>query len=114
MTDAAAAQPSVASPPRAAASRDRPAQKNYRDWILWVGTVAFVGLAWLASRYGGYKPGSDVGYWLGLVGGVAMLFTLLYPLRKRVRALTAGQAGADDLDLHEVTNAGVSSTARSA
>jgi len=87
VTDAAAAQPSLAPQPRVAAPKARPAQKNYRDWILWLGTIAFVGFAWLAGRYGGYKPGSDLGYWLGLVGGVAMLFTLLYPLRKRVRAL---------------------------
>jgi len=31
-----------------------------------------------------YRPGDDVGYNMGLVGGVIMLLLLLYPLRKRV------------------------------
>ena len=87
MSDADAAKSPVASPPRAAGPKSQPAQARHRDWVLYLGTFAFVGLAWLASRYGGYKPGSDLGYWLGLVGSVAMLFTLLYPLRKRVRAM---------------------------
>jgi hypothetical protein len=77
----------MAPPPRAASPKARPAQTKHRDWVLWVGTVAFVGFAWLASRYGGFTPGSDLGYWLGVVGGVAMVFTLLYPMRKRMRAM---------------------------
>ena len=31
-----------------------------------------------------YKPGDDIGYNMGLVGGVMMIFLLLYPLRKRI------------------------------
>jgi len=34
-----------------------------------------------------YTSGSDFGYNLGLVGGLMMLSLLLYPLRKRIRAL---------------------------
>lgn len=34
-----------------------------------------------------YAPGSDFGYNLGLVGGILMLLLLLYPLKKRVKAL---------------------------
>lgn len=30
-----------------------------------------------------YKPGDDIGYNMGLAGGLMMLFLLLYPLRKR-------------------------------
>lgn len=53
--------------------------------------------AWLAlalgvaglARSGLYDSGDDVGYWLGVAGGSAMLVLLLYPLRKRVPALEA-------------------------
>lgn len=34
-----------------------------------------------------YAPGSDFGYNLGLVGGILMLLLLVYPLKKRVKAL---------------------------
>jgi hypothetical protein len=39
-------------------------------------------LAWVANRQGYYTPGSDVGYYLGMAGGIMMLTLLLYPLRK--------------------------------
>jgi hypothetical protein len=42
-------------------------------------------LAWLVANGGMYKPGDDIGYNLGLVGGLMMLSLLLYPLRKRIR-----------------------------
>jgi hypothetical protein len=44
-------------------------------------------LAWLAAYGEIYKSGDDVGYNMGLVGGLLMLSLLLYPLRKRVRWL---------------------------
>lgn len=34
-----------------------------------------------------YKPGDDIGYNMGLVGGLMMVFLLIYPLRKRVSFL---------------------------
>lgn len=37
----------------------------------------------------GYTPGSDVGYALGIAGGLMMLALLLYPLRKRMPGLQA-------------------------
>ena len=39
-------------------------------------------VAWLISRSGLYTSGDDVGYWLGVAGGVMMLLLLIYPLRK--------------------------------
>jgi len=39
-------------------------------------------LSWVANRQGYYTPGSDVGYYLGVAGGIMMLTLLLYPLRK--------------------------------
>ncbi len=41
--------------------------------------------AWLISRSGLYTSGDDVGYWLGVAGGVMMLLLLIYPLRKHFR-----------------------------
>jgi hypothetical protein len=49
--------------------------------ILWIG--------WLNRESGGLTPESGVGYWLGIAGGGLMLLLLLYPLRKRIRALRA-------------------------
>jgi hypothetical protein len=41
--------------------------------------------AWRFTQLGIFEPGDDVGYWLGVAGGVMMLFLLLYPLRKYIR-----------------------------
>jgi hypothetical protein len=52
-------------------------------------TAAALAIGWI-SRDGGYlAPDGGLGYWLGIVGGCAMLLLLLYPLRKRVRWLQA-------------------------
>jgi hypothetical protein len=54
----------------------------------WRGALALVLLAaWLVSGGAFYTPGSDFGYWLGVAGGSLMLVLLVYPLRKRYRAL---------------------------
>ena len=44
-------------------------------------------IAWIVRRDALYTSASDVGYWLGVVGGSLMLVLLIYPLRKRFRAL---------------------------
>ena len=46
-------------------------------------------LGWLLRDYGLVTPEQGLGYWLGIVGGSLMLVLLLYPLRKRIRALHA-------------------------
>jgi hypothetical protein len=50
--------------------------------ILYVGVLALGMLAAWVSINRPYTPGSDLGYYLGLVGGCMMLSLLLYPLRK--------------------------------
>ena len=45
-------------------------------------------IAWIMRRDGLYTSSSDFGYWLGVVGGSLMLVLLIYPLRKRFRALS--------------------------
>ncbi len=74
-----------ASPPRRA-SRSAPRPRGHDGLVLVV--VGLLLVATLAgAAYGQWKPGSDLGYWLGVAGGIAMLLLLAYPLRKRVRAL---------------------------
>jgi hypothetical protein len=51
------------------------------------GTAIAIVLAFVISRRGFYTPGDDVGYYLGLVGGVMMLMLLTYPLRKYLQSL---------------------------
>ncbi|MEJ8838609.1 hypothetical protein [Ramlibacter sp. AN1133] len=41
--------------------------------------------AWDVSRRGLFRPGDDVGYWLGVAGGTMMLLLFAYPLRKHLR-----------------------------
>lgn len=49
--------------------------------------VVAIALIVLIARSGLYSARSDVGYWLGVVGGLMMAILLLYPLSKRARAL---------------------------
>jgi len=53
----------------------------------WLTMLVLVGLlvslAWMVRDGHLYEAGSDLGYNLGLVGGLLMLALLLYPLRKR-------------------------------
>jgi hypothetical protein len=41
--------------------------------------------AWWFSRQGFFEAGDNVGYWLGVAGGVMMLMLFSYPLRKYFR-----------------------------
>ena len=64
-------------------------QKKDLGWIayLTVVTALMVSGFFVVSPQKLYKPGDDIGYNMGLVGGVMMLFLLVYPLRKRNRFL---------------------------
>ena len=48
------------------------------------GLVAMVHFGWRDNEEGHLTPDSGLGYWLGIVGSLAMLALLLYPLRKRM------------------------------
>jgi hypothetical protein len=52
-------------------------------------TVVVLWIGWLNRDDNGLTPESGVGYWLGIAGGSLMLLLLLYPLRKRIKALRA-------------------------
>lgn len=52
--------------------------------VVWFAFISLVLAAWPVSKGWLIKPGSGLGYYFGLVGGVMMLLMLLYPLRKHV------------------------------
>lgn len=65
-------------------------QSEHLPWLMFVGIVGVITFAGFFVLYPQtlYKPGEelfDLGYNLGLAGGLMMLVLLLYPLRKRVR-----------------------------
>ena len=47
-------------------------------------TLLIIGV-WRFSRMGYYRSGDNVGYWMGVAGGVMMLLLFSYPLRKYFR-----------------------------
>jgi hypothetical protein len=55
------------------------------DSLVYITLVALVWAAWQFSQMGLFKAGDDVGYWLGVTGGVMMLLLFSYPLRKHFR-----------------------------
>jgi hypothetical protein len=77
--DARAADPSHRAPPAA-----RGATSDVWIYLL---LAALTFGAWRFSRLGLFRAGDDIGYGLGLAGGVMLLLLFTYPLRKYVRAL---------------------------
>lgn len=67
--------------------RRKPEQRNQpKDygWTMYLITITLMMVAGYFVSYDKlYKPGDNVGYNMGLVGGVMMLTLLMYPLRKR-------------------------------
>ncbi len=52
-----------------------------------VGVLAALVHGWMKRDEGHLTAASGIGYWFGIIGGMMMLFMLIYPLRKRVKAL---------------------------
>ena len=50
-------------------------------------TLIAIGIGWLLRDRALIDPQDGLGYWLGITGGTMMLVLVLYPLRKRIRAL---------------------------
>jgi hypothetical protein len=68
-------------------SRDKPPKKDY-GWPLFLIVVTVLMIAgYLPARDNLYKAGDNIGYNLGLAGGIMMVTLLIYPLRKRWRVL---------------------------
>ena len=67
----------VAPPPKRA--------RLFTDVSLYILLTLLIVGAWRFSRMGYYRSGDDVGYWMGVAGGVMMLLLFSYPLRKYFR-----------------------------
>lgn len=50
-------------------------------------TMLALGAGWLLRDYELIDAAEGFGYWLGILGGSMMLILILYPLRKRIKAL---------------------------
>lgn len=72
----------AASGPAFSADLGASAFKLWQRIVLYAGTLLLVGLAFWVALERPYTSGSDLGYYLGLAGGLMMLSLLLYPLRK--------------------------------
>jgi hypothetical protein len=78
--------PSAATP---SIRTDRPEKKVSSliagDTLVYIALTALVWATWQFSRMELFKAGDDVGYWIGVAGGVMMLLLFSYPLRKHFR-----------------------------
>ncbi len=63
------------------------AARPFSATFIWIVALLLAAGAWLAGRMNLYSAGSDLGYYMGLVGSLMMAMLLLYPLRKRFRFL---------------------------
>ena len=79
---AAKISPAAAKPANAQRSRSRGNEVRFLVLV-----AALLALAIVVASSGRFTAGSNLGYWIGVAGGVAMLLLFLYPLRKRWRAL---------------------------
>ena len=72
---------------RAAESRELDKERTFSsslpiDMLVYLAITALVAAAWKFSQMGYFKAGDDIGYWIGVAGGVMMLLLFSYPLRK--------------------------------
>ncbi len=76
--------PMPPAPPARSPSQMRASRREITSLVV----VAMVlAAAIVTARSGRFTAASNVGYWLGVAGGTAMLLLFLYPLSKRWRAL---------------------------
>jgi hypothetical protein len=75
---------------RAAAPDDQPRHRaSIAPTVFGAAVVVALWLGWVNRGEYGLTPVSGLGYWLGIAGGSLMLILALYPMRKRMRALSA-------------------------
>jgi hypothetical protein len=66
-------------------SRGEKASWLAKDMVLYILLTALVLAAWQFSRMRYFRAGDNVGYWIGVAGGVMALLLFTYPLRKYMR-----------------------------
>jgi hypothetical protein len=64
--------------------RAEPRRFRIGDGLLYALLALLVAGTWQFARLGYYSSHDDVGYWVGVAGGIAMLLLFAYPLRKKV------------------------------
>jgi hypothetical protein len=78
----------VAAPALAANDASIAAQRQWAgDLVLYLALAVLAIGAWQVSRQGWFRAGDEVGYGLGVAGGVALLLLFSYPLRKYLRVM---------------------------
>ena len=80
--------PSTLTLPRPAAANAKPAvpvRLLSGDAMVYLTLGGLTWLTWRVSQRGYFGAGDDIGYWLGVAGGVMMLLLFTYPLRKHFR-----------------------------
>jgi len=62
-------------------------KRNPTVFIISVMVITIIFYGWFVAEDSYITPEEGIGYWLGIVGGVAMLLLLTYPLRKKWRPM---------------------------
>lgn len=84
MTTITSSNSGVAAAPEETGEQPRK-RRRFNDSALYVLLTVLVLGAWQFTKLGYFKSGDDVGYWIGVAGGVMMLLLFSYPLRKYFR-----------------------------
>ena len=79
-TMAGISSPAATAPAPATADRFR-----FGEAALYAALALLVLIAWQVSELGYFTSKDDLGYWLGVGGGVMMLLLFAYPMRKHLR-----------------------------
>ena len=80
----------------------RARESRSREPLLLVLVTILIVVTILVARARLFTPASDLGYWLGVAGGVMMLLLFVYPLRKRLRIAQRWGATGGWFALHMV------------
>ena len=73
--------------PRANPGRVEADRTSWVAWLVGLGVTAALVWGYAESDAWGLTPGRGTGYWIGIAGGIGILATLAYPLRKYWRPL---------------------------
>ncbi len=65
--------------------KSSPKSKNYWWYVYLLFICIMLVIGYFIAQQKLYKPGDDLGYNIGLAGGIMLLTLLLYPLRKRAK-----------------------------
>jgi len=77
-------------------------ERRSREPILLALALLLLVAVLIVARARPFTPGSDIGYWIGVAGGTAMLLLFVYPLRKRLRVAQRWGATRGWFALHMV------------